>query len=405
MKIKLTSRAKGSIVLSSLLITGLIAARWIWPLICLPYANPWQVSGPLTSIGYNPNNDILRFGVWIGLPLLFLFLFWTITGKNLSFWHWQTCTQETSHARRKIFVPALMIMALVASLNIPTDHACGKLVDTFHEGESLGPAVSLLHGKAPYRDIIFLHGPYQDPLRSMLAFRLFGKSIGAVRTLESIHQMIAMLLLAILCLALFPGRPTHALVLLMGLIGLQISHKLWGVEFIRLKSRDMTTFAFLTICALLQHKGKNTRITAACAFVFGAVPVAAFAYSIDCGFFLTAAMVMLWPLVWFGLAKNHNRLIFILISFLSALLGAMLVGWSIRWQWKPFTTFVLGTMPRYKELMDGFVFPIHKWPFLMVSIVLAAVVYLVAVNLLCIWSSTKGGPAVKLETISRNRLV
>ncbi len=391
------------------LVTGLGLARIIWHAIRLPFSNPWHVSGPLTSIGYNPANDLLRFGLWIGLPLVFLLLFWSMTRNRLKIWHTIHDDPAVIKARSSRAAAILLFaLAFLAALNIPTSLSSAPLVDTFHEGETLGPAVSLLHGKAPYKDIIFLHGPYQDPLRSILAFRIWGRSIGAVRTLESIHKIIAMLMLALLCLILLPGSASAPLAMFIGLLALQRGHRLGSIQLVLLKNRDMTTFAFLALCASIQYRHKATSNhfgLAAVSFCFVAIAVGSFAYSVDRGFFLTATMVILWPLALFRQTRKSDRRIFTLASAAGFALAAILVGLAIHQQWKAFFSFVFVTMPRYKELMDGFIFPIEKGRFLIVCLFLATGVYIVAVETLRCWTSHgRQNIGQRLSAIASNHL-
>ena len=73
----------------------------------------------------------------------------------------------------------------------------------FHEGETLGTAIDYLNNKVPYKDSIFAHGVFQDPLRSVIAFKIFGHSIAASRTADSILSIITLLLFSTFLYLLF----------------------------------------------------------------------------------------------------------------------------------------------------------------------------------------------------------
>ena len=117
----------------------------------------------------------------------------------------------------KLFILSV-IFVLIMALNIPTYHSFDKYADSFHEGESLGTAMSYMAGKVPYKETIFMHGIFQDPLRSVLAFKLFGKSIGSARTLESILKISSFVLLFILLLKLFQQNYLYAYITFLILI-------------------------------------------------------------------------------------------------------------------------------------------------------------------------------------------
>jgi hypothetical protein len=57
--------------------------------------------------------------------------------------------------------------------------AIGISDDFFHSGESLASAKLMLKGLFPWRDLLFIHGLLEDPLKSALGYKLFGTSIWA----------------------------------------------------------------------------------------------------------------------------------------------------------------------------------------------------------------------------------
>lgn len=196
------------------LFLGLLAGRAIWPLIELPFTNPWGVTGRLTLAQYNPVNDIVRFIAFLACPIILLVVAYVLASDQIKSLlpphNSRISNDEPMHGwlfkNRHAATGILVLLAITISLNVPTFHASSKKVDAFHEGESLGTAVSYIAGKAPYKDFIFLHGVYQDPLRSVLAFQLVGRSIGAVRTLESIHKLATFSLLAIFLIQIFRSQ-------------------------------------------------------------------------------------------------------------------------------------------------------------------------------------------------------
>gem|GEM_PF-2244649 len=179
-------------------LAGAALARLLWDHISLPFSNPHEVVGLLAISGYNPDNNVVRFACFVIVPILILVLAYALTAKRMSFlWSSQGIDPESAPKKtgRRIWrvagVAGIFAFVILGRLNLPTDLACWPL-DTFHEGEVLGPAMSWLDGQTPYGDFAVLHGVFQDPLRAVIAFRLFGRSIGAVRTLQSILKLVAL---------------------------------------------------------------------------------------------------------------------------------------------------------------------------------------------------------------------
>ena len=77
-----------------------------------------------------------------------------------------------------ILIPAL-IWAFLYNSNIHGG------IDLFHEGERLAPTSDFLRGKIPYRDIYVQHGLFQNVYKTWLAFKLFGVSVSADRSLSN----------------------------------------------------------------------------------------------------------------------------------------------------------------------------------------------------------------------------
>ncbi len=121
----------------------------------------------------------------------------------------------------------------------------------------MGFAISYMEGLIPYKDYIFVHGTIQDPLRSVIAFRLFGQSIGSVRTLESIVAVTTVLLITLFVLKIFRFRPLPSLITIVAVFLLQPggSADINQMLFIPITvpPRDITTLLFLLTIPFLQQ--------------------------------------------------------------------------------------------------------------------------------------------------------
>ncbi|VAX28090.1 hypothetical protein MNBD_NITROSPIRAE02-1098 [hydrothermal vent metagenome] len=370
-------------VLFVLFFTGIAIGLLLWNRIELPFQNPWGVKGKLTEIQYNPSNDVVRFAVFLLSPVLLLSIAYLLGRRKLkSIIFAKTFTPDDGsfHGSRppvKVLLPVLLIVfSIVVALNIPTFHATGKF-DSFHEGETLGPAVSYMAGKTPYKDFIFLHGLYENPLRSVIAFRLFGRSIGSVRTLESIMKIAVFVLLSIFMLQLYRRKYLYSFTAIVILAFLRYSSMLHLPPLMFIKTRDITVFLFLITLAVLQDigRGQDSRIKKLfmASFLFSFIPLASFGYSVDRGAFLFAAYLILFPVLYLLYFYRDNLRRYFLFSSLLGLLSAVLLMGVLLWGgFSEFFRYVFLTMPRYKELMSGKVYPVFDKLFLAVSVLIAA---------------------------------
>jgi len=114
--------------------------------------------------------------------LLALTILLCIIGKLIMLWKGEQISNTMNRIARLslmfILIPAL-IWAFLYNSNIHGG------IDMFHEGERLGPASDLLRGKVPYRDIYVQHGLFQNVYKTWLAFKLFGVSVSADRSLSN----------------------------------------------------------------------------------------------------------------------------------------------------------------------------------------------------------------------------
>jgi hypothetical protein len=321
----------------------------------LGFSNPLNISGPLTRVGYNPSTDVARFLYIIVTPLGVLSLVHLI----LRFFKVRKNTgDENSESNSMLLVGARFAFFALATVyvgNAPPSLFNAKFFDDFHEGESLAPAIDFMHGKIPYEETIFLHGPLQDPLKAVIGFNLFGKSISSMRIVDGFLHILARLLFVICLYHLFRKRLDLACIafgILMIIHAMHFYHVTW-----RIPGRDIPLFLFLitTVGVHRIFKEKPTHFSiweGILFFAWSFIPFAAFAYSVDRAYYLALVFVLLLSastLFKCGLQKRHW------ICLGGGFVAAMLVlGFCIRFSYGEFFQFNFLEMPRFKDLMDGF---------------------------------------------------
>ncbi len=395
----------------ALFVAGVVIGLLLWERIELPFQNPWGVKGRLTEIRYNPSNDVLRFAVLLFSPLILLFGCRLAAGRRLDDLIFPEGASRApaadqpagglSRLQRSLLAVLLVASSVVVALNIPTFHSSGAF-DSFHEGETLGPAVSYMAGETPYRDFIFLHGLYENPLRSVAAFRLFGRSIASVRTLESIMKTLMFVSLSWLLLVLFRSRPLQSFITLAVLSVLHLSGSLGLPGLMLIKTRDITVFLFLVAAVVLRDAGRAGerrpgRLFFA-GFAFSFIPLASFGYAVDRGVFLSAAYLILFPilyLLYFSRPGVRGR--FLSYSFVGLVSAGVLLAVLLRGGFTEFVRYALLTMPRYRELMSGYVYPVFNKLFLAAVVLVAANAFWVATRYMRELKLSGGRPGAALR--------
>jgi hypothetical protein len=193
----------------------------------------WSSTAGALAVGCLPLSllflvDVLWWETWQGgvrvdrhgsdVAVMILLLVSLLACVVVAFWALRSWDAEAK-VWRKVFwrgffglaVP-LLLYALAYDPNVH-----GPL-DLFHEGERLAPAQALMAGKVPYRDVVFVHGFLRDPGVALVAFRLFGVSVEALRTLEQLLAPLALVASYYLALACLGGgwALLYALLVLTG---------------------------------------------------------------------------------------------------------------------------------------------------------------------------------------------
>jgi hypothetical protein len=357
----------------AIFIVGILVGLFLWSKIQLPYENHWNVVGELTYKRFNPVNNILRFVVFIFAPSIFLVVTSVIisffSGKKYGLFGSSQYFSKNINLYNKgksgeKALVLIIILAVMASFLVKTFVSSNDSVDTFHEGESLGPAISLEKGKISYKDVIYAHGIYQDPLRSTIAFKFFGKSIGSVRTLESIVKLTTILLISLFIYQTFGKNYTYSIIVFLLLIAMSIPPKFGLLQLNIILPRDITTYAYLctlpAIHYIILYTGSSKKKIFFTIFLFSFIPIASFAYSIDRGFFLTASFLIISPLIYLTFFKSKYSKEYFTASIVGISTAIFLLCHLLNWQFKHFLQFVFIVIPKYKELFDGHVYNIFS---------------------------------------------
>ena len=347
--------------------------------IRLPFSNPWDIKGPLAAKGYNPNNDIVRFLFLVFLPGACLALCWINKPlRELLVIRYDTPSSfglsKKSSPRLKALLTILVLVALFLSTgNTFRDYP----LDTFHEGETLGPATDYIHGKIPYKETVFIHGPYTDPLRGVFAFTLFGKSIGALRTMDAVSGIIIPVVFLVMLYFLF-SRNVYYTALAFSLYLVINYFRPFGAG-VHLGSRNLPLFLFILAAALLRDRIsvngelRDTR-SYILLFFFTFIPTLAFSFSVDRGIFLTIPATLFIIAFCFLFLQSATIIGSTLMILAGYVAGLFVFGLAIKGAFLSFFTYI-STLLRYEGIFNGFMYPFYDIQFLLPVMVIAISVY------------------------------
>ena len=380
-------------------------------LLSLPYSNPWGVLGPMALTKQNPDNNIVRFLFIVVLPSLLLLVVSCFSGlrKRLGAEPGETA-EFPAPAGDKTWMRVLLWLAVIAVVvvaagNYYAYHSTSSFFDEFHEGETLGAAIDYLKGRVPFRDTIFVHGVFQDPLRSVVAFKLFGKSIASVRTFESLMQILNLLLFSISVFFLF-GRKIYYSALALAILLIIVLVSPLHLSFMII-TRDLCLWLFIIVAVLLishirnsitkEPSGSENAKGRILFFLFGFIPMLALVHSVERGFFLLAASLTNGALIYlFYFHKKDWKAV--LFHGLGYAIGLLVLGASIRWAYFDFFLYNVIIMPKYKGLLDAYFYPFERTRYLLPVIFIAGMLWFLALRFVKSMQSSEGSLAVRLKS-------
>jgi len=379
-----SQRLSSYLLIFSTFFVSILFALLTYDYIKLPYSNPWSISGPLTKIKYNPNNDIIRYLYIILMPVIGLLIVTSLTNiKKSIIGKWEPAI-NLPYILRMVSYILLLIFVIIYIGNSYMYHNDPSPLDSFHEGETLGMAIDYQNGKVPYKETIFVHGPLQDPLRSVFAFEIFGKSIAASRTLTALLEIVVHILFVLALYYLFDKNICFLAISLSLLILVQSLHS-HGINF-SIPSRDIPLYLFIITATMLSNKIKldlpsgNIRLNILF-FLWTFIPTIAFSYSIDRGFYLSfvalITLIIMYSFYW----KTVRSYTFSIST--GYMLGILIFGLSIKFAYIDFIKFSFLTMPKYKELMDGFIYKFTKLSYLIPVIMISVNIYWIFYKFIC----------------------
>lgn len=326
-----------------------------WPFIAVPAGETYGIVSGLTEKDISPFTQMLRFLVLVSLPALILFILPVRCSKSVA--------KTRVEGRDGFVVPAVLTCFLLLSAGLfqSTPHSSEKY-DAFHEGEVLAAGVASEHGLVAYKDYRFIHGFFENPGKVTLAFNLFGRSVGSVRTVNSLLQLFAFLCLGGLLLMIVQGKYSFALPLALG-VSLLTWEKVKFLPQIIMLPRDGLPLLWASLSLLIIRKSNNRL-----GFVVGALASIQLLFAVDRAYYCIFGTIML-PI--FVPKEARTR------KFCTHLFCGLLVGFALALFFffqgaGEFLHYVFWTLPKTHDLNSGRVLSLGNVPLLFSAFLFSA---------------------------------
>lgn len=404
------------ILTAAVFLAAFILGRFLAGRVALPFSNPEGIVGTLTVIQYNPLNNIVRFLLITLFPTAALAALFFIGRRKLASWLFPPPSQVSDEPRaaswRPLAFPMLIITTVLLGLNARSYYSVGEF-EPFEEGQPLSAGVSYLSGGIPYRDFLLMHGLYDEPLRVAVSFKLFGPSVGAMRTLQSINKLITFGFLAWFLVRLFRGNAAYVFFVLFVFFWLRPVDQ-FGVNragitqlpSVLIVPRDMALFAFLGTLTFLADKIRRTDSADKRIFwiaaIWSALPGLGYIHSIERGMYLFVAFVILMSACYFlFFRRGPAARPFLAGCAIGFSLPALLFTYLIRGAFAELIRFTALLGSNAVQLQFGNVYPVLDTPFILIGLMMAFSCFWIFRKFFMHWRS-ENGIAAGLRAFMRN---
>lgn len=349
------SAMRDALSMAAALIAGWAIGLTAWQPLRVPFSNPLGVVGPLTEIGFNPLNNLLRFALLVTLPALLYAALRVRRGRRTP-----TPRVDAGVAFSGRTAAALCLLVAMAWLTLDLARALSapftpSPLDFFHSGEWLTPAWNFTAGRGLWGGSYFLHGVFYDPLSTALGWFVTGqRTIGAGLITKDALTLLVPPSLAVCLVALAlccpPGGRRATAWAVVVLLALLLTTLATAESLQRITRRDVPVL--LGLGGFLFGVAYRSR---AALFGAGLCSSLTYFYVIDRGAYFNAALAVTLAVGWWlDRAAARRELRWCLAGAASGWVAFILAVGAAE-----FRAFLDTTLSIYrtKDLFDSYVYP------------------------------------------------
>ena len=177
----------------------ILISFFTWPYFSLPFKNDFGIISQYTLNSYNPYNDILRYLIFIFIPIFFFSIFFIRKKTYEIFLDNINYDKQSFSEIQKInyfILLGLISVSLIEffSIEFPT-----HVVDSFHEGQKMSGAYKFSENGSLWSGSFVIVGIIYEVIASYVIWDLFDtKSIGLSRFVNLFFLLILKILLILL---------------------------------------------------------------------------------------------------------------------------------------------------------------------------------------------------------------
>ena len=306
-----------------LLIVSIIICTFLWDKIKIPYDENNLIQGEYFFKKYNPNNEIIRFLIFIFISLgIFLITYlkfnektYSLHPKSNNFFLKKNLSNLPYDSNVNHIAFILIIIISLEFFIIDFNPYLSAPLDHFHEGTYLVPTVNYIFKKSLWTSTLYDYGLVANSFGMIFWKTKALLTIGSIRFIMIILVFFNKLLLILICRRIsltlnFDNFFKNIFFLILSLSVLNFSN------YENISSYPPRTFIFLlffliTTDVLIQINRFNFK-----SFIVGSFSTLSFLWWIDMGAYINAIIMIL--LIYLVIANDYKKIKYILLGLLTS---------------------------------------------------------------------------------------
>ena len=345
---------KKQFILSFLIILSVVFTTFVWDKIFLPYKDPLIV-GEYSENKYNSTNDILRYLLFIFLPISVFFSYKVFIEKKFNQFLTEVKYKTNTFYKtdQSIYSLSIIVILLIILEFLSLDFQVHKL-DLLHEGQQLSSAYKSLMDGSLWSGSYVTTGIFHETISTKILWSLFDfESIGLKRYTDILLILILKVLLIILLFKVtkflkIDSFYKNVFFIFNSLIFLKvIDYNIASVDHLLFRSIPVIFLLILITEFLQNEKLKNYII-----ILLGSISICSLLWGIDRG--LVCNLIIFSFALYLLIKNNYKSFFFLIFSiFLWWILFFFLLG-------EEFSYFISNTLSVYKEMtyIGGIIHPV-----------------------------------------------
>ncbi len=335
-------------------LTAIVVSTFLWDRILLPYDIQNQIYGEYSINQYNPNNDTIRFILFVSFPLLIFLISYLIFYKERTFsfnyiFFNKNIIKKNS---RTNFIPLIILFIIVLSFEFLTldFNKFSQNMDYAHDGHILSPS-SNAYFLNKFWESSFIERGLFGQFGPILLWNLFDiKSVGLMHINNLILLYFNKILLVIFCSKISQYLSlNNSLKKIYFLILSVLSVSL--VSYYNLSAFPERSFLFLIFFIIFESSFYNNKFYFS-SFLLGLFSIISMLWFIDIGAYINVLLLII--LIYFLLRKEVKKF--------SSILFGIVFGWTLFIILVPaseFSEFVNMTLSVYTtvDYYNGLIYP------------------------------------------------